>query len=162
MVTKKPPPKVYPPIGDSTLHPRHSGKAAAHAVVPPVFAELAAWVVAAAPPPKEAEPHWEETATAPAIVADAAAAGKAALAPHASAASPSLSNSGDGEKTAKDAADSPPAKPGRDVKKKAEDTAGAPPTKPKGSAVNKSSRKTVPMEEEKKERRSRHSQKRKR
>jgi hypothetical protein len=62
-----------------------------------------------------------------------------------------LSNGGDGEKTAKDAADSPPAKPGRDGKKKAENTAGAPPAKPKGSAVNKSSRKTVPMEEEKKE-----------
>jgi hypothetical protein len=124
MVTKKPPPKVYPPIGDSTLHPRRSGRAAACAVVPPIVAELAAWVAANAPLPEEAEPHQEETATAPAIVADVAAAGKAAPAPHASAASPSLSNGGDGEKTAEEAADSPPAKPGRDGKKKAEDTAG--------------------------------------
>ncbi len=90
----------------------------------------------------------EETATAPAIVDAVAAAGRVVSAPHASAASPSLLNGGDGEKTAEYAAHLPPAKPGSDGKKKAEDTAGAPPAKPKGSAVNKSSRETVPMEEE--------------
>jgi hypothetical protein len=88
MVIKKPPPKLYPPIGDSTLHPRRLGRAVACPTAPPIVAELAAWVAAAAASTEEAEPHQEETAIAPAIVDAVAASGRAASAPHASAASP--------------------------------------------------------------------------